>query len=72
VLTAKFAVKLCHAFDPVKAGRPTSSRAVELSLKLSPNTADWWYTEPLDENMELESIGNSSDYRMGKVGISEW
>ena len=39
ILTARFAVRFAYTSEPVKDGRPTSSRAVSLSVNVVPNTA---------------------------------
>jgi len=39
--TPKFKARSFHAFEPVKAGRPTSWSAVSLSWNSRPKTADW-------------------------------
>ena len=48
--------------DPVKAGRPTSAKAVVLRVAAVPKTTDWSYMDPLEEKREVEIIGNASDY----------
>ena len=56
-----FDVRFAHAFEPVKAGRPIISNAVLLSWKCESKTADCLYMDPLEEKIDVESIGKARD-----------
>ena len=48
---------------PVRAGKPTSSSAVWLSVKVFPNTSLCGYRLPFCAKSEVESIGKARDCR---------
>ena len=59
-------VKLLQALEPVRAGRPISSRAVSFKVNVLPKIAACLYTEPLAEKIEVDNMGNARDCKMSK------